>query len=131
MNITFKTTAVTAALLAMTILISGCSNAEDELTNIVEKRWHHKWGNKITVESVKLLDQREEWLGVEAIKGEFESVIMVKTPIETDCFSISGICPMTLGGKKPIVAPGRYNVKTSHTIEKWKSGWRIDGIKMK
>ena len=43
MNITFKTTAVTAALLAMTILISGCSNAEDELTNIVEKRWHHKW----------------------------------------------------------------------------------------
>ena len=129
-----KTTAFTITLLAMTFLISGRSNAEDGLTNIVKKRWHHKWGNKITVESVNLLDQRKEkWPGGEEIKAEFESIVVVKSPIVTDCFTISGsaICPTTFGNNKPTVATGRYNVKTRHTFEKWKSGWKIDGIKMK
>ena len=118
-------TILSVTLISFGVILTACSSTESELTDLVSKRWLTSYKNKVTVESVKLLDMREMNLGQKIIEANFESLINVTSPILTNCFTISAtaLCLPVFGRDKPVVALGRYRIKTFHQFTKWKSGW--------
>ena len=79
-------TILSVFLISFGLLLSACSSTESELTDLVGKRWLRSYKNKVTVESVKLLDMREMNLGQKIIEANFESLINVTSPIVTQLF---------------------------------------------
>lgn len=77
--------------------------------------WH---GEHVTVEDIKIVEKREQKIfDLVAIEANFESVVTVHKPYETECFSANR-CYYFVGSEKTrLITPGTYKIKSSHTFE--------------